>query len=223
MMKNLLAIMITMALTGGATQVYAAGSVSAGKSKAASCTSCHGDKGNSMMPMFPKLAGQHEVYIANQLSAFKEGERKGPTMAPMALSLSEQDMADLGAYYAAQRISANSMPDPQNDDDDDDDEDESEAIDIKAVMTAGKNLYRNGNLETKVAACIACHGPSGEGNKPAGFPALRSQHADYLIKSLQEFKTGKRNKNPENTMHMIAKQMTEDEIKAVSYHISMLK
>jgi len=63
----------------------------------------------------------------------------------------------------------------------------------------------------------------GEGNKPAAFPALKSQHADYLIKTLTDFKTDARSNNPENMMHMIAKKMTDEEIKAVSYRISMMK
>ena len=76
---------------------------------------------------------------------------------------------------------------------------------------------------SEVSACIACHGPFGEGNKPASFPALKSQHADYLIKALNDFKSGARSNNPENIMHMIAKKMTAEEIKAVSYRISMMK
>ncbi|NOS75940.1 MAG: c-type cytochrome, partial [Methyloglobulus sp.] len=67
------------------------------------------------------------------------------------------------------------------------------------------------------------HGPSGEGNKPATFPALRSQHADYLIKTLTDFKSGTRSKNTDNMMYMITKKMTDDEIKAVSYYISTMK
>jgi cytochrome c553 len=90
-------------------------------------------------------------------------------------------------------------------------------------LAKGKDLYQNGDLVREVSACIACHGPSGEGNRPASFPALKSQHADYLIKSLTDFKTGSRSNNPDNMMHMIATKMTVEEIQAVSYYISMLK
>ena len=90
-------------------------------------------------------------------------------------------------------------------------------------MAEGSNLYRNGDIAREVSACIACHGPLGEGNEPAAFPALRSQHADYLIKTLTDFKNGIRSNNPENMMHMITKKMTVEEIKAVSYRISMMK
>jgi cytochrome c553 len=219
MKKKLLSIIITLALTGLSNNLTAAGSVSAGKTKSASCAGCHGGKGNSVMPLFPKLAQQHSSYLNKQLVAFKDGTRKGPTMAPMTLALSEQDMADIAAYYATQNISKNSLPEPQVDED----EHETEAVDINELMEVGNNLYRNGNLETGVSACIACHGPDGEGNKPAAYPALNSQHADYLIKTLNDFKTGTRTKNTDNMMHMIAKNMTDDEIRAVAYHISMLK
>jgi cytochrome c553 len=94
---------------------------------------------------------------------------------------------------------------------------------MQALLEKGSNLYRNGNLTSKVSACIACHGASGEGNKPAAFPALHSQHADYLIKTLTEFKSDARSNNPENMMHMIAHKMTTAEIKAVSYYISTIK
>ena len=94
---------------------------------------------------------------------------------------------------------------------------------LQTLIAQGSDLYRNGDLTREVSACIACHGPFGEGNKPAAFPLLKSQHADYLIKTLTDFKTDARSNNPENMMHMIAKKMTDEEIKAVSYRISMMK
>ena len=90
-------------------------------------------------------------------------------------------------------------------------------------MAQGSDLYRNGDLKREVSACIACHGPLGEGNKPAGFPMIKSQHADYLIQTLTDFKNDVRSNNPENMMHMIARKMTIEEIKDVSYRLSMMK
>nr|MBZ4202225.1 c-type cytochrome [Methylovulum sp.] len=110
----------------------------------------------------------------------------------------------------------------------DDDEDEKPANSegkkktIQDIIAQGSDLYRNGDLPREVSACIACHGPFGEGSKPAAFPALKSQHADYLIKTLTDFKTDARSNNPENMMHMIATKMTDDQIKAVAYRISMM-
>ena len=112
-------------------------------------------------------------------------------------------------------------------DDDDDDEagktEEEKTEELNELMALGSDLYRNGDIKRKVSACIACHGPFAEGNKLAKFPSLRSQHADYLIKSLTDFKNDARSNQPDNMMHMIAKKMTEKEIKAVAYHISMKK
>jgi cytochrome c553 len=229
MKKNWLAFSMTLAILGTLPIVHAkdavtGGNSAAGKEKAGSCAGCHGEDGNSMMPTFPKLAQQHASYLTNQLYAFKEGNRNDPVMAPMAMALTDADMHDLGAYFASQNISANpepSLPPPEDADAPVDEQKAKETM--QAMLTVGSNLYRNGNATTEVSACIACHGPSGEGNKPAAFPALRSQHPDYLIKALTDFKTGVRSKNPDNMMNMIAKKMSDEEIKAVAYYISTMK
>lgn len=222
MKKKLLKLSFALALVGASTILHAEVNINAGKEKAASCISCHGENGNSMVPTFPKLAQQHSSYLVKQLRAFKDGSRKDPMMSAMAMGLSDDDMEDVAAYYAAQKISANALP--VVDDDDDDAKPATDAKDpVQELIAQGSDLYRNGDLKRAVSACIACHGPLGEGNKPAAFPALRSQHADYLVKALTDFKSGARSNNPENMMHMIAKKMTDAEIKAVAYHISMMK
>lgn len=227
MKKIGLALSITLALASYSNMLYAdvEGDIEAGEHKAASCVSCHGEKGNSNVPTFPKLAQQDESYLRKQLHAFKDGSRKDAVMSSIAKSLSDSDIADISAYYEAQKISINDLP-PLDDDDDDDKANlshaEKQAL-MEKLMAEGSNLYRNGDLGREVSACIACHGPLGEGNEPAAFPAIRSQHADYLIKTLTDFKNGTRTANSENMMYMIAKKMTPEEIKAVSYRISMMK
>ena len=231
MKKNWLALPLTIALAVSCTSPLlqaedkvAGGDSTAGKEKSGSCAGCHGEDGNSMMPSFPKLAQQHSSYIIKQLHAFKDGSRNDPVMAPMALALSDDDMADLGAYFSGQAISANpepSLPPPEDPDAPVDEQKAQETM--QTLLATGSNFYRNGNRTSEVSACIACHGPAGEGNKPAAFPALHSQHADYLIKALSDFKAGVRNKNPDNMMNMIAKKMSDEEIKAVSYYISTMK
>ncbi len=225
MNKKTLALSIALLFSSASTSLFAEGKAVTGKTKAASCASCHGETGNSMMPIFPKLAAQHPNYLIKQLIAFKDGSRTDATMAPMAMGLSEEDMADIAAFYVEQKISKNELPTLNNDDDDDEDEEpknDEQSLDIDALLKLGSDLYRNGNLKREVSACVACHGPYGEGNKPAAFPALRSQHADYLIKSLTDYKSGIRGKQ-DNIMQMIAKKMTDEEIRAVSYHLSMKK
>ncbi|MGZ5010161.1 MAG: c-type cytochrome [Methylobacter sp.] len=221
MKKKLQVLSISLALASATSILHAEGDINAGKQKSASCTSCHGDDGNSIVATFPKLAQQHSSYLTKQLHAFKDGSRSDPMMSPMALALTDEDITDISAYYATQKVSENALPvlSPA----DDEDEKPGKKDDIQTIIAQGSDLYRNGNLKSEVSACIACHGPFGEGNKPASFPALRSQHADYLIKALTDFKSGSRSNNPDNIMHMIAKKMTDEEIKAVSYRISMMK
>ena len=221
MKKKLLALSLAMTFTSTSGILHAEGNISAGKEKAAACVSCHGDNGNSLVSTFPKLAQQHSSYLIKQLQAFKNGTRKNPMMSSIAMGLTDEDMVVIAAYYAEQEISANQLPVL-----DDEDEGEKKADSkntIQAIIAQGSDLYRNGDLTREVSACIACHGPFGEGNKPAAFPLIKSQHADYLIKTLTDFKTDLRSNNPENMMHMIAKKMTDEEIKAVSYRISMMK
>jgi len=226
MIKKLLTVSIALALATSTGFVYAQGNAGAGKEKAASCAGCHGEDGNSMMPGFPKLAGQHQGYLVKQLKAFKGGERISPMMAPLAMGLDEKSMEEIAAYYAGQKISTNPAPAlPANDDDDDKPAktDEEKKADLANLIEQGSDLYRNGNISREVSACVACHGPYAEGNKPAAYPALHSQHADYLIKTLTDFKNGTRSNNRENMMHMIAKKMTDEDIKAVAYYISTMK
>ncbi len=228
MIKKMFAVSISSVLIMLAPSlVNAKGDIDAGETKAAACASCHGEDGNSMVPSYPKLAGQHEGYLFKQLEAFKDNTRDAPMMAPYAMGLDEESMVDIAAYYASQKISTNDLPVMESDDDDEDEEDSGKSEEKKAeldeLLALGSDLYRNGDLKRKVSACIACHGPFGGGNKPASFPSLRGQHADYLIKALNDFKKDARNVDPYNMMHMIAKKMTDKEIQAVAYHISMMK
>ncbi len=219
MKKKLLALSISLVLTATSGILHAEGNISAGKQKASACAGCHGETGNSMVSTFPKLAEQHASYLINQLQSIKDGSRNSPMMKPMTLTLSKQDMADIAAFYASQSISGNQLPVVEEDDDDDDEP----AEDYQALVAEGEKIYRNGDLHEQISACTACHSERGIGNKPAGFPALRSQHADYLIQTLNDFKEGNRTKNPDNMMHMIAKRMSAKEIKAVAYYLSVQK
>lgn len=235
MKKSLLAVSISFALLSLSGTAQAAGDIGAGQEKSGSCASCHGDQGNSMMPLFPKLAAQNEGYLVKQMQAFKDGSRSDSTMGAMVAGLTDQDMQDIAAYYAAQTVTTNDIPQVNPDDLDDIDDDNDLTVhekklakkvlqdELTTFMALGYDVYRNGDLDNEISACIACHGPYGKGNEPASFPALRGQHADYLIKTLTDFKTDQRSNDPDNIMHMIAKKMTEDEIKAMSYYVSSMQ
>lgn len=97
MKKIILAVATTVMMV---SPVFA-GDAAAGKAKTGMCAACHGAAGVSAVPMYPNLAGQKEAYLAKQLKAFKDGTRKDPVMAPMAMSLSDEDVANIAAYYAS--------------------------------------------------------------------------------------------------------------------------
>ncbi len=198
--KTLIAVCAMLALTGVSV---AAGDAKAGKAKAVNCAGCHGLNGNSTNPAWPKLAGQHAGFIAKQLADFKSGKtRSDPLMAGQVANLSQQDMDDLGAYFASQTGSQG-------------------AADEKLAV-AGAKLYRGGNKKKGVAACIACHGPTGAGNPAAKFPKLSGQHAAYVEKAMKDFRSGNRSNDMNKMMRNIAEKMSDKEIKAVASYISGL-
>ena len=180
------------------------GSVEAGRAKAATCAACHGIDGNSVTPDWPMLAGQHASYIVRQLRAFKEGERTDVTMKPFADMLSEQDMLDLAAYFEAQ------TPTPKGAD--------------PSLVTLGQQIYRGGVPGRGVAACIACHGPQGDGNPLAAYPRIGGQHAAYTTKQLNLYRTGDRRSDIEvnQMMRNVASQLFEDEINALASYVQGL-
>ena len=200
--KTLIAV-VALSMTVASAGVSAAGNAKAGKAKAISCGGCHGADGNSANPAWPKLAGQSAGYIAKQLADFKAGKtRKDALMAGQVASLSSQDMADLGAHYATKTGSQGAAS--------------------KKLAAAGAKLYRGGNKKKGVAACIACHGPTGAGNPAAKFPKLSGQHAAYVEKAMKDFRSGKRTNDANKMMQNIAEKMSDKEIKAVASYISGL-
>ncbi len=227
MIKTLLTAAACLGMLASTDLVFAAGSSGAGKAQAASCAGCHGEDGNSLMDGFPKLAGQHKNYLVKQLHMFKSGERLAPMMAPLAAGLDDKAIEEIADYYAGNKISANPPLSLPADDDEDDDApaktEEQKKAELARLIAKGGDLYRNGDLKTAVSACIACHGPYAEGNRPAAYPSLHAQHSGYIIKTLTDFKTGARVKNKENMMYMIAVKMSDEEIKAVAYYIASLK
>lgn len=178
------------------------GDPAAGQSKSAVCATCHGGTGNSLAPEWPKLAGQHAEYLVKQLLDLKSGARKSPVMGPMAEPLGEADIADLAAYYAGQSL-------------------ELGAADADLVKT-GERLYRAGNRDRGLPACMACHGPAGTGNPAAGFPLLGGQHAAYTAIQLRAYRSGERNNDRAAMMRQISSRITDAEIEAVSSYIQGL-
>lgn len=183
--------------------VYAQNNPSAGQNKALVCAACHGPKGVSTNPEWPNLAGQNEKYFTKQLNDLRQGTlRNAPTMSAMIASLNPQDIDDLAAYYAKMPVAQGSSP--------------------KKFVQRGEQLYRGGDFNKHIAACIACHGPKGTGNAQAGFPVLSGQHATYTAMQLQAFKDGKRTNDYNHIMQDICGKMTQDDMEAVAHYIEGL-
>ncbi len=198
--KVLFSLLALFVVTGTS---QAAGDADAGQAKAQVCFSCHGVNGNSVNPIWPKLAGQHAGYTAKQLADFKAGDqRNNPLMMGQVMSLSPQDMADLAAFFAKQKPSPGSAD--------------------EAKISMGEKLYRGGNMATGVSACIACHGPTGAGNPAAKYPMLSGQHAAYTVQTLKDFRSVTRKNDPGKMMQNIAARMTDAEIEAVSSYMQGL-
>lgn len=200
MNRWLLTVSIFLAFAVSAAE---AADASAGKAKSAACIACHGADGNSPAnPLWPKLAGQHPGYIKKQLADLKTGARKDQTMSPMAAPLQDQDIEDLAAYFSSQTQSKGSAAADQ--------------------VKLGERIYRAGNPVTEVAACMACHGPSGIGNAPANFPRISGQHAAYIEKALKDFRSGSRDNDTGAMMRTVVARMTDKEIMAVAQYIQGL-
>lgn len=171
--------------------------------KAMICTACHGSNGISSQPEWPNLAGQHKTYFVKQLKEIKQGKlRKVPTMESILAIISEQDMDDLAAYYAKMPIAKGSTP--------------------KKFVRRGEQIYRGGDFDKKITACIACHGPKGTGNEQAGFPSLSGQHADYTVLQLILFKKNQRANDLNHIMSDISKRMSREDMEAVAHYIEGL-
>ncbi len=190
------------------------GSAEAGATKAAVCTACHGVNGNSVNPEWPNLAGQNAAYIHEQLVMFKAKKRNNPIMQPIVDPLTEQDFADLAAFFSAQTPSGLEA-DP-------------------SYWKAGEALYKSGDASRAIPACAACHGPAGQGNQGAGYPALRAQHSVYTVKQLQDYLTKNRYRDPADaaTVHStrnsammttIAPRLTPEDIRNVASYLQGLR
>lgn len=210
-MKKILSTLSAVVLMAGAVSVQAAGDAEAGKAKAAVCAGCHGADGNSMVPSFPKLAGQAAKYTVKQLKDMKAGDRSVPQMAAFLPGLSDQDMEDLGAYYESLPVKTGKA-DPK-------------------LVELGEKLYRSGNAESGVTACAGCHGAKGNGMAAAGFPSLAGQHAAYIEAQLKAFRASGRgdeagpyrtNDGESMMMRATAARLTDSEIKALSSYINGL-
>ncbi|VAW68995.1 Cytochrome c4 [hydrothermal vent metagenome] len=178
----------------------AAGEATAG----AICAGCHMPDGNSVVDMFPKLAGQHAQYLAKQLNDYKSGARTDATMNGMAATLATaDDVANVAAFFASKKSTT--------------------ATADTSKVALGQAIFRGGNTTSGLPACMGCHSPDGSGNPAAKFPALAGQHTAYTIKQLNSFRDGSRSNDSNNMMREVANKMTAAEIEAVANYIAQMK
>ena len=174
-----------------------AGNPDKGQAKVAVCSACHGSDGNSVVGLWPSLAGQNEKYLTKQLRLVKSGDRVIASMTGLLDNLEDSDLEDIAAYYASQKNTVGQT-------------DESK-------VELGRKLYYAGNLEKGVPACSACHSPRGLGNAPAAYPLLSGQQPEYVAKALKDYRSGARvNEDPSKIMAAIAYKLDDEEIEALS-------
>ncbi len=191
------------------------GDAAAGATKAAACAACHGLDGNASDPQYPKLAGQHETYIARQLALYKSGERDNAIMLGFASALSAQDMRDIGAYFASQKV----LPGVA-----DDSVVASGPNQGRKFFQIGEKLFRAGKPDLGIPACQACHGPTGTG-VPGPYPALGGQHATYIATQLTAFRDGAvwgKDARANAVMAGVAANLSDEEIQGLATYVEGL-
>ncbi len=191
-------IFIAFCVCSGANAL--ASSLEIGKEKSAVCMACHGAQGVSANPIWPNLAGQHQAYLMKQLHDFKKGElRHSPVMSPFVAALTDEEIEAI-AYFYSKQTRAEPSPSKKNE--------------------LGEKLYRVGDAQKHIPACIACHGPQALGNPLGGFPVLASQKEEYAFLQLQAFKDKTRKNDLNKIMQTITSYMSEEEMRAVSAYLS---
>jgi cytochrome c553 len=202
-MKKLAIVILPIFLSSIVPQLlFAQGDAAAGQAKSALCATCHGADGNSQLSINPKLAGQNASYLVKQLKDYKSGARVNPTMTAMVAALTDQDVLDIAAWYSSQQVSLLGA-DPE-------------------TLELGETLYRAGIKDLSVAACSACHSPTGNGNGPAGFPSLSGQHSEYTLLQLKAFRAGERQNDSSAMMRLVVERLTDKELEALASYVSGL-
>jgi len=196
---------IALAVVPAQAESLVDGDIDRGKTKSITCSACHGADGNSISPLWPNIAGQAAKYTVAQLKAFKDGKRSDPLMTSQAMLLSDEDMMDLAVYFETLPAAAQAVADP-------------------SLVNRAEALFRGGNAADGIAACIACHGPTGRGNPAAAYPALNGQHAAYTAKQLKDYASGARQSDgTTRMMRQIAERLNADDIAALASYIQGLK
>jgi cytochrome c553 len=204
--------LVLLAASAAQAESLVDGSIDDGKAKSATCSACHGPEGKSANPMWPNIAGQSATYIAEQLTAFRDGamnpaaaKRYDPLMSPQSIALTDDDIRNLAVYFESLPAPAQAVADP-------------------STIDKAEALYRGGDVGNGTAACLACHGPTGRGNPAASYPALQGQHAVYTAKQLRDYASGTRKTDGKTRMmREIAARLSPEDIDALASYIQGLR
>lgn len=197
------ALFIALCVMG--TAQAADGDPKAGKEKSVGCQGCHGEEGISIAPNFPNLAGQFQKYIERQMRDYVDGKRSDPMMSGMAAGVTEiQDLKDIAAYFASKKRMKGTLGSN------------------KELAAKGKVIFHQGNPEKGIYACGNCHGENGYGldAKNNVFPVISGQTKDYIVKQMNDYRSGERHNDPAGMMSSVAKKMTDAEIDAVAEYVA---
>ncbi|HMA10671.1 MAG TPA: c-type cytochrome [Steroidobacteraceae bacterium] len=212
-LRRIAAAALSLSLLALPSLAQQAGDAAAGATKAATCTACHGLNGNSANPEWPSIAGQNAAYVREQVAAIKSGKRPNVLMQPIVQSLTDQDIADLAAFFS-QQTPTGLEADP-------------------SYWKAGQKLYRGGDGARGIPACMTCHGPVGRGNPAAGYPALQAQHSVYTVKQLENYAAnaryakdanGKSQSSPNaQMMNLIASRLSAEDRRNLASYIQGMR
>ncbi len=197
-MKKIIGLAVATLFSG---QIFA-GDATIGQTKIAVCSTCHAADGNGPLAANPKLAGQSEKYLAKQIRDFKSKARDNAVMFGMASMVLDEDIDHIAAYYATQKV-------------------QYAAVEEKHIPIAEK-IYRGGDTDRDIPACLACHGAKGHGVDTAGYPAIGGQHPEYTITTLKAFRNGDRKNDENEIMRDVVAKMSDAQIEALAYYLAGL-
>jgi len=186
-------------------ETFISGDASVGAQLVDSCAACHGVDGNSISTDWPKLSGQNQRYLYEQLKYFRDGLRMNALMmsvTPYLQTLTDEDLKDIAAFYSKYNSTVG------------------QAKNDKEMLELGTQLYRFGNIKKQIPACTSCHAVYGQGNSLAGYPAVAGQQIGYLTSTLKAYRSKERNAGESSlVMQSIASNLTDNEIDALANYM----
>ena len=186
-------------------ETFISGDATKGSQLVESCAACHGADGNSISTDWPKLSGQNQRYLYEQLMYFRDGDRMNALMmsvTPYLQTLSDDDLKNIAAFYSQYKATVG------------------QAKNDEELLSLGTQLYRFGNIKKQIPACTSCHAVYGQGNSLAGYPAVSGQQIGYLTSSLKAYRSKERNSGESSIiMQSISENLTDLEIEALANYM----